>query len=950
MTKLKKLGSFLLALIFAFSMTCTAFAADDTGTITITNANIGETYHVYKLFDATYSTTTTSEGNTVTQTTYVATKDQMEALTAEDDNVFAFTELADGTYQVTVGTTPDAETGDTRSYTDEEVIAFVQSYVLQVGKTTYCTFPGASEVATVVADSSTETIENLAYGYYFVTSSLGSVVSLSTTNPDAEIVDKNSSTPDWDNEPEEPEPDEPSKDVLNEAQTRSINTEEVEVGQILTYSISYTNTANIEGEGQDLTDVEIYDYAPDGTIYVDDSIAIQVFNAEGTDVTDTLTTATDDQGENGLLTWTVDTLPYGYTVVATFQVTVTEDAYTLEDWTIVNEADMKVTLGDNTYWLKTNEVENPVDDEPDEPVKDVKADTYDPDDENTHGSIDGETVSVGQVLTYTITYTNTETEASVDLTIKDAPPAGTVYVAGSATSTLSEQTTITVATDGTITWFVDDLAAGATVTVYFQVEVTEAALYITDNTIVNTADYSFDGENFYETNVVKNPTEDEDEPGEPEDEDFGKVIVNDDGTETHVSTGAFGDTVKFDVSIDAVNLVADEGRDENTYNDQVAYYYIYDQMDPGLTLNDGSFTVSIYNNTYDVTYVEMLSNGVKYYTIDDGYGSFLFTYVDADGYTIIEAKIAWADPDTGEAYYPNCELHLTYTATINEDAVIGSTGNWNRAIYDYSVVGDNNPDEPPYEPDPENPTYPSGSDLNHEEEEITTVTYTYALGIDKVDENGNALAGAVFSFVDAGENDIYAVPTDVDGVYNYTSDSTVAGATKEFTSNSDGQIIIKGVDIGTYTLTEVKAPSGYTRLTDSVTLKATMTSATVTSYTSSSTVTRTFDAITEDEFEDYTGTVYTKDEDGTFVETEKPEEYTDGLYKLVDTSTATSEDGETVVTESIEIETTSTTVVNKAGSSLPSTGGMGTTLFYVIGGVLAAGAVVLLITKKRMAD
>ena len=43
------------------------------------------------------------------------------------------------------------------------------------------------------------------------------------------------------------------------------------------------------------------------------------------------------------------------------------------------------------------------------------------------------------------------------------------------------------------------------------------------------------------------------------------------------------------------------------------------------------------------------------------------------------------------------------------------------------------------------------------------------------------------------------------------------------------------------------------------------------------------------------------------------------------------------------------TVVNSAGSELPSTGGIGTTLFYVIGGLLMAGAAVLLITKKRMA-
>ena len=41
-------------------------------------------------------------------------------------------------------------------------------------------------------------------------------------------------------------------------------------------------------------------------------------------------------------------------------------------------------------------------------------------------------------------------------------------------------------------------------------------------------------------------------------------------------------------------------------------------------------------------------------------------------------------------------------------------------------------------------------------------------------------------------------------------------------------------------------------------------------------------------------------------------------------------------------------IVNKKGTELPSTGGMGTTLFYVIGGGLMVAAVVLLVTKKRM--
>ena len=43
-----------------------------------------------------------------------------------------------------------------------------------------------------------------------------------------------------------------------------------------------------------------------------------------------------------------------------------------------------------------------------------------------------------------------------------------------------------------------------------------------------------------------------------------------------------------------------------------------------------------------------------------------------------------------------------------------------------------------------------------------------------------------------------------------------------------------------------------------------------------------------------------------------------------------------------------TTVVNNKGATLPETGGIGTTIFYALGGLLTVGAVVLLVTKKRM--
>lgn len=47
-------------------------------------------------------------------------------------------------------------------------------------------------------------------------------------------------------------------------------------------------------------------------------------------------------------------------------------------------------------------------------------------------------------------------------------------------------------------------------------------------------------------------------------------------------------------------------------------------------------------------------------------------------------------------------------------------------------------------------------------------------------------------------------------------------------------------------------------------------------------------------------------------------------------------------------QTLTTTVKNYAGSELPSTGGIGTTIFYIVGGVMVLGAAVLLITRRRM--
>ena len=64
---------------------------------------------------------------------------------------------------------------------------------------------------------------------------------------------------------------------------------------------------------------------------------------------------------------------------------------------------------------------------------------------------------------------------------------------------------------------------------------------------------------------------------------------------------------------------------------------------------------------------------------------------------------------------------------------------------------------------------------------------------------------------------------------------------------------------------------------------------------------------------------------------------------LVTINPTSAADGKTMTLTAVTAK-----VNNQSGTELPSTGGMGTTIFYVLGSILAVGAIVLLVTKKRM--
>ena len=186
-------------------------------------------------------------------------------------------------------------------------------------------------------------------------------------------------------------------------------------------------------------------------------------------------------------------------------------------------------------------------------------------------------------------------------------------------------------------------------------------------------------------------------------------------------------------------------------------------------------------------------------------------------------------------------------------------------------------------------------------EEVKTI-YTYAIALKKVNNEGKPLSGAVFEFPFY----VKSTPDTTDGAYIYAGTAPGEGLTNRIRTPKDGVIVVKGVASGSYTITEFKAPDGYNKLTGPVTVTAVKTNSTSTHTT-----------------------VYL-DKDG----------------KVVDESAKVTE----VKVDIANIAATALVVVNKAGTELPSTGGMGTTVFYVLGSVLVLGAVVLLVTKKRMSD
>lgn len=231
------------------------------------------------------------------------------------------------------------------------------------------------------------------------------------------------------------------------------------------------------------------------------------------------------------------------------------------------------------------------------------------------------------------------------------------------------------------------------------------------------------------------------------------------------------------------------------------------------------------------------------------------------------------------------EIVIEFTATLNPNAKVGSAeGNKNTMHLEFS-------------------NDPTDKDSHGNTPDDSVIVFTYELDVTKVDgkDKDKTLEGAEFVLYRVvGSDKEYAIVNEDGKITEWTKDYETA-KNSPLTSDAKGLFKVAGLDAGTYYLEETKAPAGYNKLTGPVEI--------VISATKSS---------------------------------DEVENLTDLLEDLKITVGEQTTDGD------VSTGIVGTKVENNQGSSLPETGGIGTTIFYVLGGILVVCCGVILVTRKRV--
>lgn len=327
------------------------------------------------------------------------------------------------------------------------------------------------------------------------------------------------------------------------------------------------------------------------------------------------------------------------------------------------------------------------------------------------------------------------------------------------------------------------------------------------------------------------------------------------------------------------------------------FFVINDDMAAGLTFNN-DVAITIGSTTLTSSQFEVQTDSTE-----------------TDGHTF---QIVFNDFYNTWKTHSGDTISVTYSATLNENANRTTIGNVNSASLTYSnnpnvsYTGINEPtgsDPVGTTPQSQTKTYTAnikltkkkGSDssiltgakfrLTGTSEKVVLVNGT-AYQVDNTSGTYYKLKDGTFTTVSTGDPSVYDGTDKYKIVTNVSSSETYTNICQEAYVKSDGTLEFGGLGAGTYTLSEIVTPSGYNSISDMT-------------------------IVIDGSGNTFASPAWSATKDGSAV-------------TMTDTATVAFD------------------VFNNEGATLPSTGGIGTKLFYLFGGLLVAGSVVFLVTKRRM--
>ena len=349
----------------------------------------------------------------------------------------------------------------------------------------------------------------------------------------------------------------------------------------------------------------------------------------------------------------------------------------------------------------------------------------------------------------------------------------------------------------------------------------------------------------------------------------------------------------------------------------------------------------------DGTEYDWIQDGDKYYLVDENNNK--VQAIDKTGEKVWQLE----ETDYFKSKYDNdVTILVDYWMELLDTAVIDGEGNKNYSQFGVDYVEpfdkeyDFGTEEKPGENPPDEPKQPE-----EKKDKDDATVFTYAIALKKVDPEGNALVGAKFKLrgvtVTEKSQGYYKVKT-----YSHETDAAFGDEVK---TDDHGILVVEGLPTKwEVEIMETEAPVGFNKLTDTLQLKPFKTGEEVTT-----TATVTYKDIDGVETSITTTTVEYKNTSGTIAKKvtigdAAPKYYGSDGAEISDTNfnsliaayNAATVDKTTVTKNNDKIATIE--VVNNAGAELPSTGGIGTTIFYVIGAILVLGAGILLVTRRRM--